>query len=44
MTEDLISGMAKDLTGSYVIPYSAEEGCEPVMIDFSPPCNDSYWT
>ncbi len=33
----MISGMVKDITGSYVIPYSAEEGCEPVMIDFSPP-------
>lgn len=29
--------MVKEITGSYVIPYAAEEGCEPVMIDFSPP-------
>lgn len=33
----MISGMVKDITGSYVIPYAAEEGGEPVMIDFSPP-------
>jgi lysyl-tRNA synthetase class 2 len=37
LTEQMISGMVKAITGSYVIPYSAEEGCEPVMIDFSPP-------
>mmetsp|Transcript_4289 Transcript_4289/g.6420 ORF Transcript_4289/g.6420 Transcript_4289/m.6420 type:complete len:675 (+) Transcript_4289:33-2057(+) len=37
MTEKMISGMVKEITGSYIIPYSAEEGCEPVMIDFSPP-------
>lgn len=37
MTEDMISGMVKEITGGYVVPYSAEEGCEPVMIDFSPP-------
>lgn len=37
MTEKMISGMVKEITGSYVIPYSAEEGCEPVMVDFSPP-------
>jgi lysyl-tRNA synthetase class 2 len=29
--------MVYSIAGSYVIPYSAEEGCEPVMIDFSPP-------
>lgn len=33
----MISGMVKEITGSYVIPYAAEEGGEPVMIDFSPP-------
>lgn len=37
MTEEMISGMVKEITGGYVIPYSAEEGGEPVMIDFSPP-------
>lgn len=37
MTEKMISGMVKEITGSFVVPYSAEEGCEPVMIDFSPP-------
>jgi lysyl-tRNA synthetase class 2 len=38
MTEEIISGMVKDLTGSYVIQYHAngpEE--EPVTIDFTPP-------
>jgi lysyl-tRNA synthetase class II len=29
--------MVKEITGSYIIPYSADEGCEPVMIDFTPP-------
>jgi lysyl-tRNA synthetase, class II len=33
----MISGMVKQITGSFVIPYSAEEGGEPVMVDFSPP-------
>lgn len=37
LTENMISGMVKDITGSYVIPYAAEEGCDPVLIDFSPP-------
>jgi lysyl-tRNA synthetase, class II len=37
MTEKMISGMVLEITGGYVIPYSAEEGGEPVMIDFSPP-------
>lgn len=37
MTEDMISGMVKEITGGYVIPYAAEEGHEPVMIDFTPP-------
>lgn len=37
MTEQMISGMVKEITGGYVIPYAAEEGCEPVLIDFSPP-------
>lgn len=37
LTEEMISSMVKDITGSYVIPYAAEEGGEPVMIDFSPP-------
>lgn len=29
--------MVKEITGSYIVPYAAEEGGEPVMIDFSPP-------
>lgn len=37
MTEQMISGMVLEITGSYVIPYAAEEGKEPVLIDFSPP-------
>lgn len=37
LTEDMISGMVKDITGGYVIPYAADEGAEPVMIDFTPP-------
>merc|ERR1740138_107292 len=37
VTEKMISGMVKEITGGYVIPYSAEEGQPPVMIDFSPP-------
>jgi hypothetical protein len=30
----MISGMVKEITGSYVIPYATDEGGEP--IDFSP--------
>jgi lysyl-tRNA synthetase class 2 len=37
MTEKMISGMVFEITGSYVIPYAADEGGEPVLIDFSPP-------
>ena len=37
MTEKMISGMVKEITGSYIIHYAAEEGGEPVEIDFSPP-------
>lgn len=37
MTEVMISGMVKEICGGYVIPYAAEEGQEPVMIDFTPP-------
>ncbi len=37
MTEQMISKMVLDITGSYVIEYAAIEGDEPVMIDFSPP-------
>lgn len=33
----MISGMVLEITGSYVVPYAAEEGGEPVMIDFTPP-------
>jgi len=37
LTEKMISGMVHEITGGYVIPYAAEEGGEPVMVDFSPP-------
>jgi lysyl-tRNA synthetase, class II len=37
ITEKMISGMVLEITGGYVIPYAADEGGEPVMIDFSPP-------
>lgn len=37
VTEQMVSGMVKEITGGYVIPYAAVEGAEPVMIDFSPP-------
>jgi lysyl-tRNA synthetase class 2 len=37
MTEQMFSSMVKEITGSYIVPYAAEEGGEPVMIDFSPP-------
>lgn len=33
----MISGMVKEITGGYIVPYAAEEGAEPVMIDFTPP-------
>lgn len=37
MTEKMFSGMVLEITGSYVIPYAAEEGAEPIMVDFTPP-------
>eukprot|EP01039_Chlorochromonas_danica_P011429 gene11429-12778_t len=37
LTEQMISGMVKEITGGYIVPYAAEEGGEPVMIDFTPP-------
>lgn len=37
MTEDMISGLVRQVTGSYVIQYAADEGGEPMTIDFSPP-------
>ncbi|KAJ1923728.1 lysyl-tRNA synthetase [Tieghemiomyces parasiticus] len=40
MTEQMVSGMVKALTGSYVVTYhpqGQESGAEPVTIDFSPP-------
>jgi lysyl-tRNA synthetase class 2 len=37
MTEELFSQMVLKITGSYIVPYAADEGGEPVMIDFSPP-------
>ena len=37
MTEQMISSMVLEITGSYVIEYAANEGEEPTMVDFSPP-------
>ena len=37
MTEDMVSSLVKDVTGSYIVQYAAEEGGAPVDIDFSPP-------
>jgi len=37
LTEKMISGMVLEITGSYIVHYAAEEGGEPVQIDFSPP-------
>lgn len=37
LTEEMVSGMVKEVTGSYIIEYAAEEGGDPVQIDFSPP-------
>ena len=34
MTEQMISEMVLSIRGSYVIEYAAEEGQEPVKIDF----------
>lgn len=38
LTEKLISGMVKSITGSYVVKYHANgAGKEPMVIDFTPP-------
>ena len=37
MTEDMISSLVMEVTGSYVIRYAAEEGGEEVEVDFSRP-------
>ena len=37
MTEDMVSSLVKEVTGSYIVEYAAEEGGEPVQIDFSRP-------
>jgi len=37
LTEKMFSGMVLEITGSYIIPYAAEEGAEPIMVDFTPP-------
>lgn len=42
LTEELVSGLVKEVTGSYVIQYHADgPDAEPTTIDFSPPwvCN-----
>mmetsp|Transcript_14283 Transcript_14283/g.20107 ORF Transcript_14283/g.20107 Transcript_14283/m.20107 type:complete len:599 (+) Transcript_14283:196-1992(+) len=37
MTEELLSGMVKDITGDYKIKYSPKPGMAEVEIDFTPP-------
>mmetsp|Transcript_16172 Transcript_16172/g.22555 ORF Transcript_16172/g.22555 Transcript_16172/m.22555 type:complete len:596 (-) Transcript_16172:194-1981(-) len=37
MTEELLSGMVKDITGGHKIKYSPKPGMEEVEIDFTPP-------
>jgi len=37
MTEELLSGMVKDITGGYKIKYSPKPGMDEVEIDFTPP-------
>jgi lysyl-tRNA synthetase class 2 len=37
MTEEMISGMVKDITGGYKINYSPKPGAPEVEIDFTPP-------
>jgi len=37
MTEELMAGMVKEITGSYIIPFKKLKDKEPKMIDFTPP-------
>lgn len=37
MTEEMISGMVKDITGGYKIKYAPKPGANEVEIDFTPP-------
>jgi len=37
MTEEMMSGMVKEITGDYVIKYVPEPGAEEITIDFTPP-------
>jgi len=37
MTEEMISGIVKDITGSYKIMYQPKPNTEEVLIDFTPP-------
>jgi len=37
MTEEMLSGMVKDITGGYKIKYSPKPGAPEVEIDFTPP-------
>jgi len=37
MTEEMLSGMVKDITGGYKIKYAPKPGAEEVEIDFTPP-------
>lgn len=37
MTEEMFSGMVKEICGDYKITYHEEPGAEPTIIDFTPP-------
>ena len=37
MTEEMVSNMVKDITGSFVIKFSPKPGAPEVEVDFSPP-------
>lgn len=39
LTEDFLSGLAKEITGGYVVKYhpKGQGNCEPLTIDFTPP-------
>jgi lysyl-tRNA synthetase class 2 len=37
VTEEMISGMALTITGSYKVPYQPDKSKPPVIIDFTPP-------
>eukprot|EP00591_Stephanopyxis_turris_P009721 CAMPEP_0195527734 /NCGR_PEP_ID=MMETSP0794_2-20130614/29626_1 /TAXON_ID=515487 /ORGANISM="Stephanopyxis turris, Strain CCMP 815" /LENGTH=605 /DNA_ID=CAMNT_0040658719 /DNA_START=42 /DNA_END=1859 /DNA_ORIENTATION=+ len=37
MTEEMVSGMVKDITGGYKIKFSPKPGADEVEVDFTPP-------